>query len=364
MADTSQPILSLNEPIRETDGDAFDFADVPRLFTAFLRWCRGNPVQALLLAALVGVIAFAYFGIPAFMNAQISAATWIAAGWNSENDQQHCWGIIPASVVLVLFRWREIAAVPKRGDNSGLWFAGAGVLLFVVGVRCAEARYTIFALPLLIYGAVRFLFGIPVSRLIVFPCVFLLFMTPLGGVVQSTVPLQVLTAKAISALSSLCGIPILVDGSNISSPDGRFPPMEIAGGCSGIRSLMAMSTLAALYAYFTMRGPIRGLLLFGSSLLFAVLGNFARVFSVVLFARFLDAKTATGLYHDYSGLVFFPVAVIAMVGFGNLLNRDLAVNFRRWLLPEPAKGAHAAAPQVSAPAPKNTKPKKPLHYDY
>ena len=364
MAETSQPILPLDEPIREPDRAAFDFADVPGLLASFFRWCRGNAVQALLLAALAGAIGYAYFGIPAFLGGRASAAKWITDGWSMENDQQHCWGIIPVAIALVLFRWREVAALPKQGVNSGLWFAGAGVLLFVAGVRCAEARYTIFALPLLCYGAVRFLFGAPLSRVVLFPCVFLLFMTPLGGVVQGTVPLQVLTGKAIGTLSSMCGIPINVDGSNLSSPDNRFPPMEIAGGCSGIRSLMAMSALAALYAYFTMRGPVRGIVLFGGSLLFAVLGNFARVFSVVLFARFLDAKTATGLYHDYSGLVFFPVAVLAMVGFGNMLNRDWSQTFERWF---PVKRASAAAPASGdAPSalPKKPKPKKPLRYDY
>jgi len=362
MAETSQTIISLNGPAREANHAAFDFADLPALVIAFFLWCRRNPAQMLLLGALAGVVGYAYFGIQAFYGMKISAATWIASGWNAENDQEHCWGIIPAAVTLVLLRWREIAMMPKRGTNSGLWFAGMGVLLFVAGVRCTEARYTIFALPLLCYGATRFLFGIPIGRLVLFPCVFLLFMTPLGGVVQGTVPLQVLTAKAIRLLSSICGIPILVDGSNISSPDGRFPPMEVAGGCSGIRSLMAMSTLAALYAYFTMRGPVRGMLLFGSSLLFAVLGNFARVFSVVLFARSVDAKMATTLYHDYSGLVFFPVAVIAMVGFGRVLNRDWKETFARWFISRPMRDSAPA--NVPAPTPKISKPKKPLRYDY
>ena len=364
MADSTEPVLSVDQPPSEAEREPFDFSDVPALAARFGRWCISQPIDAVLVGMLLSVICYAYFGIGAFMGKDFSAAHWIASGWNDENDQQHCWGIIPGAIVLVLLRWREIAAAPKRGSNAGLWFAGAGVLLFVVGIRCVEARYTIFALPLLIYGAVRFLFGIQVGRFVIFPCVFLLFMTPVGGVVQGTVPLQVLTAKAIRALSSVCGIPIIVDGSKISSPDGKFPPMEIAGGCSGIRSLMAMSTLAALYAYFTMRGPIRGLLLFGSSLIFAVLGNFARVFSVVLFARFLDAKTATGLYHDYSGLVFFPVAVMAMVAFGNVLNRDWAAAFAGWFPAQPAAGTNPAAPQPSAPAPKNVKQKKPLHYDY
>ncbi len=364
MAETSQPIISLDQPIREADRAPFDFADIGRLFTAFLGWCRKNPAQAGLLGALAAVVGCAYFGVRAFNGMSLTAAQWIVGGWNAENDQEHCWGIIPVAVALVLFRWRDIAEMPKRGANSGLWFAAAGVLLFVAGVRCTEARYTIFALPLLCYGATRFLFGKAVSRLVIFPCVFLLFMTPLGGIVQGTVPLQVLTAKAIRVLSSIFGIPILVDGSNISSPDGRFPPMEVAGGCSGIRSLMAMSTLAALYAYFTMRGPVRGLLLFGSSLLFAVAGNFARVFSVVLFARFVDAKTATGLYHDYSGLVFFPVAVAAMVGFGKILNRDWEDTFARWFASQPVPAPAGPPATTTPPAPKNAKPKKPLRYDY
>jgi exosortase len=364
MAETSQPIVSLDEPVRESDRTAFELADIPRLLGRFLRWCRENPVQTLLLAVLAGVVGFAYFGIKGFMGMTFSAAQWIAAGWNAENDQEHCWGIIPVSIALVLFRWREIVEMPKRGENSGMWFVGAGVLLFVVGVRCTEARYTIFALPPLAYGVTRFLFGAALSRLVLFPAIFLFFMTPLGGVVQGTVPLQLLTAKAIQVLSSICGIPILVDGSSISSADGRFPPMEVAGGCSGIRSLMAMSTLAALYAYFTARGPVRGVILFGSSLLFAVIGNFARVFSVVLFARYVDPKTATGLYHDYSGLVFFPVAVGAMVAFGALLNRDWEAVLARWFDANPARKTGSASPPAPAPAPKKPVPKKPLRYDY
>ncbi len=359
MAETSQPIVDLDEPVREADRTLFP--DVPRLLAALFRWCRKNPVQTVLLGLLIGVLGYAYFGIKAFVGMKISAAHWISAGWNAENDQEHCWFILPVSVLLVLFRWKEIAVLPKRGSNSGLWFVGAGVLLYVAGVRCTEARYTIFALPFLFYGITRFLFGVPISRLVLFPCIFLLFMTPLGGVVQGTASLQVLTAKAIQILSSICGIPILVDGSSITSADGRFPPMEVAGGCSGIRSLMAMSTIAALYAYFVMRGTVRGVILFGSSLIFAVLGNFARVFSVVLFARFVSPEIATKSYHDYSGLVFFPVAVAAMAGFGSLINRDWRALFEQWFAAQPAK---SAAPK-SSPAPgKAPKPKKPLHYDY
>ena len=365
MAENLQPTAIPPVPVHDVEHEPFDFSDVPMLLGRAGRWLRRNPIQGLLIAGLAAVVGYFYFGVKAFYGMRVTAAQWIVSGWSSENDQEHCWGIIPAALVLVLLRWREIASSRKEPANSGLWFVGLGVLFFVAGIRCTEARYTIFALPLFCFGMTRFLVGRDVARMVLFPCVFLLFMTPVGGLVQGTVPLQVMTANAIQIMSSLFGIPIIVDGSNIISLNGKFETMEVAGGCSGIRSLMAMSTLAALYAYFTMRGPIRGGILFASSLLFAVLGNFARVFSVVLFARFLDPKVATGLYHDYSGLVFFPVAVFAMVSFGGLLNRDWSGLLGRWLPAAAVPGTAPAETAEPSPKPPVAKEKKaPLPYDY
>jgi hypothetical protein len=81
-------------------------------------------------------------------------------------------------------------------------------------------------------------------------------------------------------------------------------------------------------------------LLFSCSLLFALVGNFFRVFTIVLAARFIGPKAAH-FCHDWSGFVFFPVAVMAMVGVGNLLNRD-------WFRPG------SFIPSRPAPAPAGT----------
>jgi len=331
MADASKAHPLADTP--DLDRGFFDFPDFGALGRDFLSWCRRNPAPLVLLLVVLSVIGYFYFGVKAFLSLSQTAAEWTAASWNYENDQQHCWAIIPVSIFLVLLRWRDLRAAPKAPANSGLWFIAAGIALFVIGVRCVEARDTIFALPLLCYGITRYLFGAAVARIVLFPCAFLLFMTPFGQVVQGTAGLQSKTAAVIHGLSSFLGIPIYVEGARIVSLDGRFEPLEVAGGCSGIRSLMAMLTLSALYAYFVMRTPVRGIILFCLSIVFAVLGNFARVFSVVLFARFIDPKTATGLYHDYSGFVFFPVAVLAMVAVGNVLNRDWPGVLRRWTAP-------------------------------
>ena len=49
-------------------------------------------------------------------------------------------------------------------------------------------------------------------------------------------------------------------------------------------------------------------------------GNVGRVFTVILVAKWIDPKLAAGIYHDYSGYIFFPIALAAMLGFSKLLN--------------------------------------------
>jgi exosortase len=325
---------------------------------------KANPVFAAILGAVALVVLLFYFVPKPFMLGSQSAGQWIAASWNEENDQVHCWAIIPIFFALLHLKRERLWAAPKQPANSGLWWVAAGVVAYVLSVRMLQPRLAIFALPLLIYGTTIFLWGKSTGRLLIFPCLFLLFMTPMGNVVQNTAGLQAKTATAIHVMSSLCGIPIVVDGAMIRSPDGRFEPMEVAGGCSGIRSLMAMLMLSALYAEFNMRTAVKKWVLFGSAILFAIMGNFARVFSVVLFARFLDPKTATGLYHDWSGFVFFPVAVIAMVGMGNFLERDWSnfiAKLRDWFGKQPPKPGSPSVPTADEPE----KPAKgPISYDY
>ena len=368
MADETKPQTDTDSHDSEDRG-MFDFPDFGAMGRNFGAWAKANPVACGLFAAMLAVVVYFYFGVKAFQNLSQTSAQWIAASWNPENDQQHCVGIIPVALLLVLLRWRDLRAAPREPSNTGLWWVAAGLLLFVVGVRCIEGRYTIFALPPLIYGGVMFLFGKKVARVVLFPCVFLFFMTPIGGVVQATAGLQSKTATVIESLSSICGIRIHAEGAKIFSLDGHFKPLEVAGGCSGIRSLMAMLTLAALYAYFAMRTPLRGLVLFGCSLLFAILGNFARVFSVVVFARFFDPKIATGLYHDYSGFVFFPVAVLAMIGAGNVINRDWGNWWKRAAAAataeaQPVQKAAADSPSTQPPDGDQKPEKQSGSYDY
>ena len=314
-------------------------------------WGAIGPMEGILIAACAGVLVYFFAFFKVFTNGSQTTWQWAWAAWNPENNQEHAVIVLPLAIALVCYYWRDLRAAPKLPSNAGLAFVGLGLGLFLLSVRCLQPRFAICALPLLIYGGVRFLWGRAVGRIFIFPCLFLLFMVPVGGFVQGTVSLQLLVSSSVKALSALIGVRIEAVGTTLRALDGSFD-FEIAEGCSGIRSLMAMTMLSALYVHFTQREAWKQIVIFAGSVVFALIGNIGRVFSVILFARFISPRIAGTIYHDYSGFIFFPVAVLAMMGFSRLLNHDWG---------EAASQPHELVKRTKAPEKSN---RSPISYDY
>jgi len=147
-------------------------------------------------------------------------------------------------------------------------------------------------------------------------------MIPFGALEQATFRLQFLITDAVGFLMRLLNISVLTTGTTLTPTDGSFN-FEIAGGCSGIRSLVAMTMITAVYVHLTQDRLWKKLLIFSGSLGFAVIGNIGRIFSIVLLAKFYDPKLAAGVYHDYSGFIFFPIAILTMIGFAYCVNTGI-----------------------------------------
>jgi exosortase len=318
-------------------------------------------VHALLIAGVLSVLVYFFGFYNVFMNGRESTALWTMRSWNAENDLEHGFLIFPAAVVILWLHRDALRAAKKRPSDAGLFFILAGIVVFVLAVRTLQGRLAIIALPLLIYGIAHYLWGRDTAKWFIFPCAFLLFMIPAGFLVSRTVGLQTLAATVAAKLSGIFGIGVESDGATLRALDGSFQ-FEVAGGCSGIRSLTAMTMLAALYVHFTQREMWKKLLIFGSSLIFALIGNLVRIFTVVIFAKFINPDIAAGLYHDYSGFVFFPIAVGAMVAFSNLLNRDWSQVVHAALTKETAGTVRSAEEMSDSRA--GAKRPSPISYDY
>lgn len=294
-------------------------AVVLKELVVFGKWCVRNPLDA---AALVGIGAasFYFFGVfHPFVEGTQSTATW--AVWSWQFNQAY--GAMVPWITLGLFFYHKdtLKKAASDGSNLGLVPLVMGILIFIVGVRCLQPRFALLSIPFLLYGSIRYVWGEASARVVQFPCAFLAFMIPVGALEQATSNLQFIITGLVGMLSRLFGIAILAVGTTLTATDGSFN-FEIAEGCSGIRSITAMTMLTAVFVHLTQDRLWKQGLIFGSSLLFAIIGNTGRIFTVVLVAKFYDTKFAAGLYHDYSGYVFFPIALLAMLAFSQFVNLD------------------------------------------
>ena len=283
---------------------------------------RREPLTALLLATILATFVYFFAFVPLFIKGTFVSGACSTMGWAWQawtGNQEHSKLVPIISLALVIYHHKQIGAAPKSGSNQGLVFVLAGVALFLLSARCLQPRFALAAAPFLIYGSVLYLWGKQVARIILFPCAFLIFMIPLAAIEQGTFRLQFIITSAVGLLSNLVGIKIDALGTTLTPADNSFN-FAIAEGCSGIRSLFAMIMLTAIYVHITQREIWKKIVILAFSLAFAIVGNIGRIFTVILVAKFIDPKLASGIYHDYSGYVFFPIALLAMLLFSKLIN--------------------------------------------
>lgn len=281
---------------------------------------KRRPIEACLLIATAALLVYFYGFLPLYGKQPIPIWSWAWLRFVPQYNQEHS-KIIPLLIAFLLWYHREaIRSAHKRGDNIGLIFVAIGVLCYVAAMRVVQPRVALFGLPFLAFGIILFLWGREVARILLFPCVLLFFLIPLGAIEQTTFRLQFLIVGIVKLLSRLCGIGIQDIGTSIHSTSGKWG-FDIAEGCSGIRSLIAMVMLTALYVHFYHRALWKKALILGASVIFAVVGNAGRIFTIIVLAQLGFPKFAGGLYHDWSSqLIFFPIALLTMLAFGRLLS--------------------------------------------
>jgi len=283
-------------------------------------WLRANPLQALLMAALLGLVTYFFGFLPLYANHSQAIWNWAWMRFLPQYNQEHS-KLIPVIVAFLVWYHRDdLRAAPKRGSNAGLIFIAIGICCYVVGARALQARVAILGFPFLAFGSVLFLWGRQVARILLFPIALLLFMIPLGAIEQMTFRLQFLIVGAVKFLSHLFGIAIITVGTSIRPVSGNWG-FDIAEGCSGIRSLIAMVMLTAIYVHIFEKTMWKKIAILVFSIVFAIIGNAGRIFTIIVLARLGFPNFAGGIYHDWSTyLLSFPIALVSMLGFAKLLN--------------------------------------------
>jgi len=253
-----------------------------------------------------------------------SALVWVESAWNGETDYEH--GILFPFVIagLIIYQFKNLRRSVGKGSNLGLVAVFIGALLYIVAYRTFQPRIAVGALPFVLWGSCYFLWGWRVARILAFPFFFFWLAVPLPSFQQATMHLQLLATSMAHHGSGLFGVDTRVVGTTILPVDGDWKPLDIATGCSGIRSLMALLMISATWAYVAKIKMWQKVVLFTSALPLAIIGNALRVTSIFVIAEYGDEKWAAGTWHDWSGLLlFYPFSLALLLILHSLFEGGL-----------------------------------------
>jgi exosortase len=253
-----------------------------------------------------------------------SAFDWIWSSWNGETDYEHG-PLFPLIIAgLIYHSFPRLKAAAGKGNAWGLVVVLIGAILYAAGYRTLQPRVTMGALPFLLWGGALYLWGWRLAKLLIFPLFFFWLAIPLPSFQQATVKLQLLATSMAHHGAALFGVQTIVDGTAISSPHGAWAPLEIAKGCSGIRSLMALLMISAAWAYVAKMALWKRVFLFLCAFPLAILGNSLRVISIFVIAEYGDADWARTTWHDWSGLLlFYPISLMLLLAIHSMLEGGL-----------------------------------------
>ena len=219
---------------------------------------------------------------------------------------------VPLFSAFVLWQDRSrLASLAIIPSAWGLLMVVGALFVLIVGVMGAELFLSRISLLLLIAGLVIFFLGWNYFRAVLFPWAFLILMIPIPAIIfnQITFPLQLLASKVAATVLPLLGVPVLREGNVINLP---AMTLEVAEACSGIRSLLSLTTLAIIYGYLM---EPRNLLRVGlalASLPIAVAANSFRIVGTGLLVQYWDPGKAEGFFHLFSGWLIFVISLLML----------------------------------------------------
>lgn len=248
-----------------------------------------------------------------------SLAGWTWDACNPKGGFLHGRFVPVAFLVMVVMAWRNHKGMKLTPSIWGLVALVFGLLLYLVSIRTIQPRLALIGAPFVIAGLAHFTFGLKFTKAILFPSFFIWFAIPVPGLEAAlTGNLQTLITKLCYETGVLLGMDLTRMGTTISIAGSD---LEIAEGCSGIRSLMALVMIAAVYANYTQKELWKKAFLFASSFPLAIIGNFGRIFTILVLSHVGMEDFAKETYHDWAGLLlFFPIALSGLYLIDYLLN--------------------------------------------
>jgi exosortase len=240
--------------------------------------------------------------------------------WLQDPDYSHAILVPLVSAFLLYQRRHRLSSMLPETGSGGLVLMGIAALLYAAGSLGAELFTQRLSLFVMLWGMVMYAAGHRFFRTALFPLLFLFLAVPLPGILLNSIsfPLQRLAAGIATETLQLLAVPALRTGNTIHLASISLGVEE---ACSGIRSLLSMSALGLLCAYFLEKNWGPRILLSAAVVPIALIANVFRVSFTGILAHFVSPSAASGFFHGVGGLAVHLVALLGFLLFALLLRR-------------------------------------------
>jgi len=228
--------------------------------------------------------------------------------WWRDPDYSHGF-LVPIFAAYLVWEKRKIILNKRVAPTwTGVPVVALGLVVLLLGTYGASVFLSRASLVILLAGLVLCFCGSQLLKELRFALLVLFLAIPLPSIIfnQITLPLQFLASKLASALLSLFGVPVLLEGNVLELSTMK---LEVADACSGIRSLVSLFTLSVFYGYFLEKTFPRRAVLALASIPIAIAANAVRIFGTGLCVQYWDPDKALGFFHEFSGWVMFLVSL-------------------------------------------------------
>jgi exosortase len=236
--------------------------------------------------------------------------------WSDNDDMRFGYLLAPTAALLVWRSWPSLRR-PSGPDatahpTASLVLVIVAVGLYVVCERLAARSPAAIAAGILIWAEVWYLWGRSRAFLMAFPIGLIAYGLALQPTLVSPLgfSLQQLTAVSAASVGHLIGLSIVREGLVLRGDAFAF---IVAEACSGMNSLLALMSLAAVWVYLV-RGTIGArAAVIASVLPLTIAANTTRVVTVMVIANEFGEDAALGFFHGASSLILFGLALAGML---------------------------------------------------
>lgn len=241
--------------------------------------------------------------------------------WGTD-EQGH--GPIILGVSLWLFygqRHLLAALTPKPATRLGWGLLFIGLVFYVLGRSQSFLMLEVVSQIPVLASLLLLFSGFRAFRIVWFPLVFLVFLTPFPEALVAAVTGPLKSAVSLVSAEALYALGYPVSRTGVILNVGQYQ-LLVADACAGLNSMFTLEALGLLYMNLMKHTSVaRNVTLCILIIPIAFVANMVRVMILVLVTYHFGDAAGQGFVHSFAGMVLFLVGLVLVMATDFLLGK-------------------------------------------